>query len=232
MTTTSCNETTGDLGSLVNDALRLGGEAYAQYARMWQPSLDLGRKLWNGYLNYARGAASCYPSTDTCAVPETCCPPRCVCDLTWQGTLRDQLQGTITVTNTGKTARTFQFAATTLKSGGDDSGVSPKLQPASAILKPGESVLVAVGISLSQGFETGRTYTGEITIRGVYEQCVRVSVDVQPQARPHCDVQQGEMPMRVRAHHWYDHYQCEEPCFEPVGRTPVNPDGTVIKPQG
>jgi hypothetical protein len=96
--------------------------------------------------------------------------------------------------------------------------VTPAVEPSSARLATGESVLVTVAIPLSQGFATGRQYAGEIAIRGRYEQCVRLRVSVVAEPRPHCEVEQGEIPTRIRPHRWSDHFQCEEPCFEPVRR--------------
>jgi len=199
-----------DMDSLMRESLRIGGQAYAR-------SLELGRAMLGGYLDLWRGAAA---RAATCGVPETDCPPRCVCELSWEGQPRDTVRGTIRVANTGKDARTFAFVPTPLQTEGQPPGPTPAVEPATAQLAPGDSVLVTVAIPLSQGFETGRTYTGEIAVRGRYEQCVRVRVRVEAEPRPHCDVEQGEIPTRVRQHRWSDHFQCEEPCFEPVRPRP------------
>ncbi len=227
----NASSSTTDLEGFVREALRLGSQAYTQYTRMWEPSLKLGRSMWDGYVSNLRsgtmGSSSscgCRPRS-TCEVPETCCPPRCVCELAWQANPRDVVRGTVRVTNTGTQTRTFTFVPTALESDGVGSGVTPNLDPQSATLAPGQAVQVFVVASLAEGFEAGRTYTGEIAVRGLYEQCVKLRIDVEPEARPHCDVEQGEMPMRVREHRWSDHFQCEEPCFEPVGRTPNDPVG-------
>lgn len=199
-----------------------------------RPSLEVGRAVWDGYVAMLRDMARaptarpCSP----CEIPEQDCPPRCVCELGWQGQPRDTLRGTIRVTNTGRDRRTFTFAATSLTSDGHDAGIKPQVEPTSAVLDPQQSVTLQVAIPLSQGFETGRTYRGEVLIRGVWEQCVKLSARVEAEPRPHCDVDQGEMPRRVRAHHWYDHFQCEEPCFEPVRHAPRDDDDDPPRPVG
>ena len=42
-----------------------------------------------------------------CEIPETTCPPYCVCELGLEGARGDEVAGTITVTNTRKTAQVF-----------------------------------------------------------------------------------------------------------------------------
>ncbi len=208
---------TADLERFWRESLRLGGQALRDW---WRPSLEFSRTLWAGYAA-GRPAGGCGGSVrpyESCAIPETDCPPRCVCELRWEAQPHETVRGTLRVVNTGQQRRQFTFAATNLTSDGLDSGVAPSLAPSAADLAPQEAVTAQVSIPLRQGFETGRTYRGEILVRGLYEQCVRVAVQVEPEPRPHCEVRQGEIPVRVRAHRWYHHFQCEEPCFEPVGR--------------
>ncbi len=223
---------TNDVERLMRDSLRLGEQAYSQ---LMAPSFEIGRALLGDYVKMWQEAAKgghnlggCRPSC-TCQVPEQDCPPRCVCDLTWVVTPGGRLEGTVRVTNTGKTGRTFAFRATNLIAAGHDPDLTPSLQPEQATLAPGESVLVQVAAAGTDRLQIGRQYTAEIRVAGLYEQCVRLRVDVEAESRPHCDVEQGEMPMRIRAHRWSDHFQCEEPCFEPVRR---QADGNDIAGRG
>lgn len=204
-----------EVDDFVRGMFRLGQQAWTQ---MFSPAMAMNQPLWDAYLRLLRAPATAKPCrTDArCEVPETECPPRCVCELRWEASPRDEIRGTIRVTNTGKDARAFTFPATSLVSDGHGSGVTPTVSPASATLEPGESVLLTVHFTVTEAFEVGRIYTGEVEIRGRYEQCVHLHLDVQPESRAHCDVEQGEIPVRVRAHHWYGHFQCEEPCFEPI----------------
>lgn len=214
---------TGDLERLLQDYLRLGEQVYRGVLR---PSWALGRALWAGSVGSSGGGAcdrGWWPS-GSCDIPETECPPRCVCELVWEAQPRDTVRGMIRITNTGPQPQPFSFTATSLQGDGQDTGIRPDLDPATAHLAPGESATVRVTLPLHQGFATGRVYEGEVLVRGRYEQCVRLRVQVEPEPVPHCEVRQGEIPVRVRAHHWYHHFQCEEPCFRPVGRQPQEPD--------
>jgi hypothetical protein len=211
-----------DAERLLRDSLRLGREAYSQ---LMAPSFELGRTLWDDYLKMWQGAArGC-----TCRVPEQDCPPRCVCDLAWVVTPGGRVEGSVRVTNTGKAGRTFAFRATNLTAAGHDPDITPSLTPDQATLAPGESVLVQVSASGTDRLQVGRQYAAEIRVAGLYEQCVRVRIDVEDEARPHCDVEQGEIPTRIRAHRWSDHFQCEEPCFEPIRR---QADGNDVAVRG
>jgi hypothetical protein len=205
-----------DVDRLWRDSVRLGEQAYSQ---LMAPSFELGRSLWGDYLKMWQEAAKggCQPSC-TCRVPEQDCPPRCVCDLNWVVTPGGKVEGSVRVTNTGEAGRTFAFRATNLVAAGHDPDITPSLQPNQATLAPGESVLVQVNAAGTDRLQIGRQYTAEVLVAGLYEQCVRVRIDVESEVRPHCDVEQGEMPTRIRAHRWSDHFQCEEPCFEPVRR--------------
>jgi hypothetical protein len=165
-----------------------------------------------------------------CAVPETACPPYCVCQMSWKARRGESLQGTIRLTNTGRAARTFSFAAGSFQGPAGDSGVVPALNPASAELKPGEAVDVRVGVEVGESLQPGSTSSSEVKVRGLYEQCVLLKVEVEAVQTPYCDVRQGEMPMRITEHHWYSHFQCEEPCFEPVRSQ--EPPSQVTQPQG
>lgn len=177
-----------------------------------------GRSVLNAYARVLRGLSSTRekPCVPECTIPETECPPYCVCDMAWEAKRGEDLLGTITVTNTGRQARQFTFEATSFQGSAGDSGIKPGLAPASALLESGESVVIRVALHVEDAFETSEEYTSQVKIRGAYEQCVRLKLKVQPRQRPHCDVRQGEIPTRIRAHHWYTHFQCEEPCFEPA----------------
>ncbi len=96
-------------------------------------------------------------------------------------------------------------------------------------LAAGKSQLVTAKHVVPQGLAAG-TYRTEITVTGAYEQCVNVTLDVRAQQRCACHVVQGDIPTRIRAHRWYDHFQCVEPCFEPAPQkkeSPKRPDVRV-----
>lgn len=161
-----------------------------------------------------------------CDIPETECPPRCVCTIQWDACRGEHRQHAIRVTNTSKGDVTFRLKSTPL--GGLDGGSDLiVLKPDQLVLKPGESGLWMASITVPDNALAGE-YQAEIQVQGNYEQCVRVVLTVAASKQCVCEVAQGDIPVRVHAHHWYDHFQCIEPCFEPILTKPEGrPTGTV-----
>jgi hypothetical protein len=163
-----------------------------------------------------------------CHIPETECPPHCVCRIVWDVSRGEKLRATIDVTNRSPTTRVFNFTATPFR--GPNNPATPiQLTPASASLNPNQTVVVTVEFVVTDEFQHCQTYTAEVLIRGAYEQCVHVTCNIEPDKTAHCVVEQGDPPTRIRAHHWHSHFQCEEPCPEtktrptPVGAAPETP---------
>jgi hypothetical protein len=182
-----------------------------------QPLLDLYRPLFDAYSTMLRVAlpyAQMAPRND-CCIPETDCPPYCVCQLNFDTCRGARAHATIRVTNSAKKDQLFTFDATPFQ-GSSDTGIRPTLSPPSANIGPNQSVIVNVDFTADDKFQAGGRYSSEVKITGQYEQCVRLELTVQPEQTAHCDVRQGEIPTRIHAHRWYDHFQCEEPCFEPA----------------
>jgi len=161
----------------------------------------------------------------SCAIPETECPPRCVCDLEWEACPGEKLQATITVRNTSSTTRLFHFSSTVFQGPGNPN-VPLSLSPTSANLAPNQAITIAVSFGVGANFQPGQAYHAEVLITGAYEQCVDVILRVRAATQPHCDVEQGDIPKRIHAHQWYHHFQCEEPCFHPP-QHPGTVDSTV-----
>lgn len=190
--------------------------------RTMSAAMDVSKPLLHAYMDMLRTAvpAAGLRRVDRCGIPETECPPYCVCQIDWEGTRGGQLHATIRLTNTGKEGRHFAFEAGPFQGSSGDTGVVPSLSPSVLTLHPNESGVVNVSVEVGEQFQPGGDYGTEVKIRGLYEQCVRLRLRVRPEQKPHCEVQQGEIPRRIRAHHWYDHFQCEELCFEPIRRQP------------
>ena len=158
-----------------------------------------------------------------CEIPETDCPPYCVCEIAWEGAPGDKLKATIQLTNTRQVPQAFSLSAGSFQGPTGNTGAAVALAPAAVNLPAGQSTTIAVTFQVPVTFTSGSVYDSEITIAGLYDQCVKVTLRVRATAPdPHCDVKQGEIPTRLRAHRWYHHFQCEEPCFEPA-RTPDRP---------
>jgi len=149
-----------------------------------------------------------------CDIPETECPPHCVCEIGWKACRGQRLQATIQVKNTAKVARPFNFTATPFQGPGNPNK-AVELAPPNALLQPRQSVTVTVTFTVAPEFQAGQFYYAEVLITGAYEQCVRLLMHIYPEVTPHCVVEQGAIPTRIRAHRWYDHFQCEELCEEP-----------------
>ena len=159
-----------------------------------------------------------------CEIPERECPPRCVCEVRWEAAAGEELTCTVRVRNVSSRTRTFDLSATEL------TGPAGKLAeltvtPAQLTLAPGRSGLAQGTLTLAENAAEG-SYEGEILIHGAYEQCVCVQVTVRGtrkctcgqrecccrQQCCTCEAVQGDPPVRIRAHYWYDHFQCTERC--------------------
>jgi hypothetical protein len=220
-------------GGISGESMREPMENLARVSRqMMSSAFNTSRPLLQAYRDVLMaGLPLLRPMRrDCCEVPETSCPPYCVCQMSWEATRGEHLQGTIRVTNTGKQARTFTFDADPFQGPSGDTGAKPTLAPATANLSPNQAVVVKIDLDVGEQFQPGSQYNTDVKIRGLYEQCVRLNLSVQPTTAAHCEVSQGEIPTRLRAHQWYHHFQCEEPCFEPVGKPQEPPAGTVPGP--
>lgn len=160
-----------------------------------------------------------------CEIPETPCPPRCVCEIHWKICPGSTVHADIQVTNTGSQPRHFTFSASPF-SGPGNPQAKIQLSTQSANLARHESVNVGAALTVGSDFQPGGQYVAEVRIVGAYEQCVRITLDVASTSAivdcspRRCEVQAGDLPVRIRAHHWYDHFQCTEPCTELLPRTP------------
>lgn len=160
-----------------------------------------------------------------CEIPETCCPSPCVCKILWIGCPGDTLQYHIQVTNTGKIKREFKLTPLPFPCSDETLKVTPNKKE----LAPDEILKAVASFTIPESFGGGQYHT-RIKVAGAYEQYIVVSLHVKPHQHCCCVIEQGEIPKRIRAHHWYHHFQCEEPCFEAV--PPDRPDGTPIPRPG
>jgi hypothetical protein len=151
-----------------------------------------------------------------CRIPETECPPYCACTLDWTVTPGDRRVGHIQIENTSNEVISYSLAATPFSSCGQTTEMKPQLEPNTGQVPPGESLRVQVSVTADQSLRPGETYESEIKIRGKYERCVCVRVEVACQPEACCRVEMGEIPKRVIADNWTKHFQCTELCFEPI----------------
>jgi len=169
---------------------------------------------------------------ERCFIPERNCPPRCACEVRWSARRGEHVSAILRIVNASNTTtRTFDLAAGGFVSAGQPvSGLNIELSSSSVTLRPERSALVEAHCTVPVNIGEGR-YEAEIDVNGSYEQFVHVVFEV-VQKRPwhlldclrydckeqRCEIVQGDPPVRVRAHRWYDHFQCTSPCTVPEER--------------
>jgi hypothetical protein len=155
-----------------------------------------------------------------CAIPEVECPPRCVCEVTWEAIAGETLGHTVRVTNSSRFPRTFYLHATEFAGSGASPGTI-SLAPTSLTLASGQTGICNAAFTVPTTSLQG-DYYAEIVVRGAYEQavCIMLKVGCKKKCGDECctcSVVQGDPPIRVRAHQWYHHFQCSEACEVPQG---------------
>lgn len=225
MTKESCSgmpDITQGVSEFVERLARLNREFMLIGLRSAQPWFDAYNHFFTSAMRAAGGA---------CRIPETACPPYCACTLAWTVVPGDARVGHIKITNTSKQAITYSLVATPLSTCGEQTEQRPRLEPAGGTVAPGESLAVRVSVEAEKSWRPGATYESEIKIRGLYERCACVRLQVAADAEPCCKVEMGEIPKRVRSDDWYRHYQCTELCFEPITRGQNEPADDPNRPR-
>ena len=190
-----------------------------------QGAADIFRKTLEGV--YSDSCLPCHDKhEDCCEIPETCCPSPYVCKIQWIGCPGDSLKYHVQVTNTGKIQREFNLIAVPFPC----SDEAVKVTPNKKTLAPDETLKAVVSFTIPESFGGGH-YLTRIKVAGAYEQYIVVSLYVKPHQSCCCVIEQGEIPKRIKAHHWYHHFQCEEPCFDPVIPEPRDPNPTPTPPR-
>jgi hypothetical protein len=203
-----------DLGNLAAIGPRLMAASITQAGQV----VRFGSNLLSAALSAMPATAR---GTGCCNIPETDCPPRCVCEIEWRASAGENLKASIRVTNSSKQqTRLFQFSAVPF-SGPGNPQAPLTLSPTDATLAPGQSTVISVDFTPTPAFQPGQTYEAEVLIRGAYEQAVCIVFIPEGASYAQCSVEQGDPPVSLRAHQWYDHFQCVEPCNQPGGRKPA-----------
>lgn len=135
-----------------------------------------------------------------CEIPETTCPPRCVGDLHFHVQRGSSAEATLLVRNVGLESRVFNFAASEL-AGGDVGEAKLTVTPSHATLAPEESRLVHVKLEDSLALHAMRTYHAEVTVRGSWEQCVKITCHVERDPFDAVSTDQGESLADKALHH-------------------------------
>lgn len=171
------------------------------------------RKTLNG--EFLDTGPSCHHDQDKhkfcCEIPETACPDLNVCHIHWSGCPGDKLHYQIEVTNTAKIKRIFTLTPLPFSCTDDEINLSINQQS----LLPNKSLKTTASFIIPKSFGGGNYHT-RIKVAGAYEQFILVYLTVRPHQDYCCSIEQGEIPKHIKAHRWYHHFQCEEPCFEAV----------------
>ncbi len=165
-----------------------------------------------GYADSCPICHECHPKDKACCdIPETACPSPYVCQIHWTGCPGDTLHYQIQVTNTSKIKREFNLTPVAFPCTEETISVTPNKKT----LMPDESLQATASFKIPNTFGGGN-YRTKIKVAGAYEQYILVCLTVPAQQHCCCVIEQGEIPTHIKAHHWFHHFQCEEPCFEPV----------------
>jgi hypothetical protein len=207
------DETVRRMRNIFADALHLGRDVLtANASGLSMPGLTSGanRKKSGGCECGCRGGWNC----GCCSIPETECPPRCACRMRLAAMTGQTVSARIRVLNEAKIGRTFHLSAMPFVYGAHQAEFT--MAPATLTIPPGGSALSVGTLVIPASFAKGR-YQSEILVKGSYEQCVEVLLEIgcDEILTGTCTVEQLERRYRIRAHHWYDHFQCIEPCDEP-----------------
>ncbi len=216
-----------DMRTAVLRWYQLSNEIMSQAFKIGQPLMDAYMEgLWKAIPELKK------ISGRSCEIPETDCPPSCVCKLEWEACVGETVTGSVDIRNTGQQSANFTLSATPFRSGGDDSGIRPQLIPNNFTLAPGEMKTVIITVQIGESVIPNEVYESKITVAGRFEQGICLQLHTRRRNVPHCQIEHGAIPTRLVAHHWYDHFQCEELCFQPVGsvRQPEKAEPTPVGP--
>ncbi|MFT7774051.1 hypothetical protein [Roseateles sp.] len=203
------------LDGLLTDLPGLVNTATTQYVDLLRRGLKLAGDIVPSSLTSSLTDLAT-SGNDCCTVPTQDCPPRCVAEIDWEACGGEPQRAVINVRNTSKQARDFSFAA------GSIGPAKVEVQPAGSLLSPGEAVAVHVTVPSTDGLKAGEIYTGELLIRGAYEQCVKLRLRLASPVTATLDVSQGELPQHITELKWYRHWQCVDSCAPSIrGNQPV-----------
>ncbi|WP_152207290.1 hypothetical protein [Marinobacter changyiensis] len=172
---------------------------------------DVVKKTFDG--SYSDACSVCHghhPKGQSCCdLPETCCPDPCVCRIRWSGCPGDSFRFQIQVTNTSKTEREFTLVSVPFPFTEE----VVKVTPDKKTLATDESFQAVLSFTIPDSF-AGSNYFTKVKVIGAYEQYIQVCLAVRPLQACSCHIVQGDIPKRVKAHHWFHHFQCEQECTE------------------
>jgi len=197
-----CSAELLDLGSRL---LRLSASSAAEFVRQASALISSTLPGW-GTFRLPR----------MCEIPETKCPPKSLGTIYWKGWHGETLTQLIRVTNTSDDAQIFTLSTAPFAGPG---GATAPIQLATPwlTLAGGATGSTDASMTIPDKFPEGR-YQTKIMLTGAYEQHIDVVLVVSSPQQSTLDVSLGDIPTHIKAHRWYHHFQCVEPCFPPAMR--------------
>ena len=119
-------------------------------------------------------------------------------------------QAALTIHNKGAEAQRFELTISPLI-GVDGAEATIRLEPQALLIDPGESKTARLELDDSLALSPGR-YSTSLRATGLTAPEIRLRCEACPDPSAQFELEQGEPPTRVRAHHWYDHFQCTDSC--------------------
>lgn len=221
-------DTDNECGGAADDLAQLG-------ARLMTLSLngasEFMKQSSSFFLSSLPKTGSCRGET-CCEIPEKSCPPHCTREIEWEGSVGEVLRTMIKVVNTSDRTQAFSFTSTPFTSAAGPT-LPVRVTPSSANLTAGQSTTVVAEFEVTDAIAlAGPLEDAEVLIQGAFVQRVCMKLHAHPIRVAHCTVEQGDPPVRIRAHQWWDHFQCTEPCVVEVKVRPTSPVvSTVYEPR-
>jgi hypothetical protein len=128
----------------------------------------------------------------------------------------------IALSNPDQTPRNFAFSTTPLV-GLDAEGATLVLSSSHVVVDPRGHAVLHVRLQNTAALSPGQDYHAALSIDGLTRERVPITCVIKQDPAAHAEVSQGDFPTHLRAHHWYDHFQCTVPCA-PGPPNPSDPD--------
>ncbi len=143
--------------------------------------------------------------------------PRVKPSIDWKIERGVEPTASLTIRNEGTETRSFAIASTPWVGPGG-AAASLNASPPTVDLASGQTAVVELKMLGSAALSPGQEYRCEVVVDGFEESRIDARCMIKTDPTDHADAEQGEFPTRIRAHQWYEHFQCTEDCVVPRER--------------
>jgi hypothetical protein len=126
----------------------------------------------------------------------------------------------LSLANESKERRVFQLSITPLV-GVNAEAAELALSATRIELEPRGHAVLRVQLKDTLALGPSQRYHAALLVDGGKAPRIPITCTIKPDPAAYVEVSQGDLPMRLRAHHWYDHFQCSLPC--PTGAAGADP---------